>query len=182
MLSNESSTSLWEHRTDEVLELEKRSAIVIQRNFRSYLWRKFVHNITIDRRYFYWNCRVSGDHNIHFLVNYPFSQMNNKKDIDEEYSIDIPPDTIMIGSPRTRNDFKLLESKIQKWKDSKVRPVFSECNTIFLVWNYRKFNSMGKVTTGNRFSFPTFSGLSVGVFLTQILKDILELPKFFQIV
>lgn len=103
--------------------------------------------------------------------------MNNKKDVDEEYSIDIPPDTIMIGSPRTRNDFKLLESKIQKWKDSKVRPVFSECNTIFLVWNYRKFNSMGKVTTENR-----FSGLSVEVFLTQILKDILELPKFFQIV
>lgn len=89
--------------------------------------------------------------------------MNNKKDVDEEYSIDIPPDTIMIGSPRTRNDFKLLESKIQKWKDSKVRPVFSECNTIFLVFNYRKFNSKGKITTKTRFSFfspfQSYSGL-----------------------
>lgn len=27
----------------------------------------------------------------------------------------------LIGSPRTRNDFKLLESKIQKWKESQVR-------------------------------------------------------------
>lgn len=62
--------------------------------------------------------------------------MNNKNDIEEEFSIKIPPDTIIIGSPRTRNDFKLLESKIHKWKDSKVRPEFFECNTIFLVRNF----------------------------------------------
>lgn len=30
----------------------------------------------------------------------------------------------MLGSPRTRSDFKLLESNIQKWKDCKVSIFF----------------------------------------------------------
>lgn len=37
--------------------------------------------------------------------------------------VEIPIDIVTIGSPRTKSDFKALESKIHKWKETKVNVV-----------------------------------------------------------
>lgn len=47
-MSNVSKTELKSH---DKLELQIHSAIVIQRNFRLFLWRKFFRNLSIEQKY-----------------------------------------------------------------------------------------------------------------------------------
>lgn len=46
---------------------------------------------------------------------------NEDKKVKEECLVDIHPNAVLIGSPRTRSDFKALKSKIHAWKEGKVR-------------------------------------------------------------
>lgn len=49
--STESKTSKFESKSDDTEELHVQSAIVIQRNFRSFLWRRFFRNFSVELRY-----------------------------------------------------------------------------------------------------------------------------------
>ncbi|XP_031621578.1 IQ and ubiquitin-like domain-containing protein [Contarinia nasturtii] len=85
-------------------------AIVIQRSFRLYLWKRFIHNLSVERR---------------FIASRQNENNTEIRELKDQCSTEISPvdKVIVIGSPQTRNDFQLLESKVQKWKESKVSDV-----------------------------------------------------------
>ncbi|XP_055326700.1 IQ and ubiquitin-like domain-containing protein [Sitodiplosis mosellana] len=103
-----------EQKTDKSAEMECRMAIVIQRAVRLFLWKRFIHNLSVERR-----SRKSDTNN----------ETSTLKDqcSDEISSADnkvIP----VIGSPQTRHDFQLLESKIHKWKESQIEYIKERFN------------------------------------------------------
>lgn len=58
------------------------------------------------------------------INNNDFRRAKNKKEenieLIERLPVEVPFDIITIGSPRTKSDFKALESKIHKWKEIRV--------------------------------------------------------------
>lgn len=44
--------------------------------------------------------------------------------MNQQMLVEIPIDIVTIGSPRSKSDFKALETKIQKWKETKVNVVW----------------------------------------------------------
>lgn len=69
-----------------------------------------------------------------------------------ECSGDIHPTSVLIGSPRTRTDFKSLESKIHEWKGSKVR---AESKTVNIRYdNKGVFHLSANIATNPQFCLP----------------------------
>lgn len=109
-----------ESKSDDKLELQIYSATVIQRNFRSFLWRKFFRNLSLELRY---SLCITIYIIAHQIFRFCRSQKDENLELIQQLPLETPCDIITIGSPRTKSDFNALESKVHKWKESKVSSV-----------------------------------------------------------
>ncbi|GAB0094271.1 IQ and ubiquitin-like domain-containing protein [Sergentomyia squamirostris] len=98
--------------SDEMVNhLERvRKARIIQKNYRVYLWRKFIHKAAQQWR--------------HLLA----EQQRRESQIEEIYVNRFKKEQLSKTCPRTKEDFELLYAQVEKWKISEVNRINETCS------------------------------------------------------